>query len=217
MNKIFLSSCYLFILVSRQMRWTEKWRGVSFRKTLRSFTPAEVDLLHIHIVQLRELKQAHFIIMALCHSGLKALVMNNYSEGREHGRIQNKDMAWRGQPLKSRCVPWIIHVEKCHTLQMNACQNSSCFPTSAVALSVLQQVNQSINHTEDSIWLMVNILEDKITSVDDFRWSEYEREYFIQQCNVPFSQNFFWIFKKIESVYSFMNIKSTYTFSIYIA
>lgn len=35
--------------------------------------------------------KAHFIIMALCHSGLKALVINNYSTGKEHGRIQNKD------------------------------------------------------------------------------------------------------------------------------
>lgn len=140
-NKIFLFGCYLLILVSWQMRWTEKWRGVSFRKTLSSFTPAEVDLLHIRMVQLWELKQAHFIIMELCHSGLKALVMNNYSEGREHGRIQNKDTVWRGRLLKSRCVPWITHLEKCHTLQMNACQNSSCFPTSAVAHSVLQQVS----------------------------------------------------------------------------
>lgn len=146
MNRIFLSGCYRLIIVSQQMRGTKKWRGVSLRKTLSRFTPAEVDLLHIRKVQLWELKQAQFIIMVLCHSGLKAFVMNNYSEGREHGRIQNKDTALRGQPLKSRCVPWIIHLEKCHTLQTNACQNGSCFPTSAVALwtAAGQSINQSI-------------------------------------------------------------------------
>lgn len=61
-----------------------------------SITLAEVHLLCIQIVQLCELKQAHFIIMEQCHSGLKVLVMNNYGTRREHGRIQNKE-EWRGQ------------------------------------------------------------------------------------------------------------------------
>lgn len=67
------------------------------RKYVQQHTPAEVDLRRIQIVQLRELKQAHFIIMELCHSGLKALLINNYSVGKEHGRIQNKEGVWRGQ------------------------------------------------------------------------------------------------------------------------
>lgn len=56
-----------------------------------------MDLLRIQTVQLCKLKQAHFIIMELCHSGLKALVMNNYGTAKEHGRIQNKEGVWRGQ------------------------------------------------------------------------------------------------------------------------
>lgn len=147
MNKIFLSGCYRLIIVSRQMRGTKKWKGTSFKKTLHSFTPAEVDLLHVRIVQLWELKQGHFIIIELCHSGLKALVMNNYSEGREHGRIQNKDTAWRGQPLKSRCVPWIIHLEKCHTPQTNACQNGSFPRLQLHTLYCSRSINQPINQS----------------------------------------------------------------------
>lgn len=51
---------------------------------------------------------------------------------------------------------------------MNACHNGSCFPTSAVARSVLQQVNQSTKDTEDGTWLMVNMLKDRFFSVDNF-------------------------------------------------
>lgn len=43
--------------------------------------------------------KAHFIIIELCHSGLKALVMNNYSMGKEHGRIQNKEGMWEGEAV----------------------------------------------------------------------------------------------------------------------
>uniref|UniRef100_A0AAV2M6X0 Uncharacterized protein n=1 Tax=Knipowitschia caucasica TaxID=637954 RepID=A0AAV2M6X0_KNICA len=41
--------------------------------------------------------KAHFIIMALCHSGVKPLVMNNYSSGKVHrgGRsLWLKPQAW---------------------------------------------------------------------------------------------------------------------------
>lgn len=47
--------------------------------------------LRIQVVWLHELLRAHFIIMELCHAGLKALLMNNYRAGKEHGSIQNKE------------------------------------------------------------------------------------------------------------------------------
>ena len=43
--------------------------------------------------------KAHFIIMELCHTGWKALVMNNYSMGKEPGRIQNKEAVSGGGGL----------------------------------------------------------------------------------------------------------------------
>lgn len=131
-------------LITNALDWKMTGRLI-WENTLKchSITPAEVNLLLIQMVQLWELKQAHFIIMELCHSGLKALVMNNYCEGREHGRIQNKDTAWRGQLLKSRCMPWIIHLEKSHTLQMKACQNGSCFPHSCSHKLYNQSIKQA--------------------------------------------------------------------------
>lgn len=42
--------------------------------------------------------------MELCHSGLKALVMNNYSMGKEHGRIQNKEGVWDGEAVEKTGV-----------------------------------------------------------------------------------------------------------------
>lgn len=52
---------------------------------------------------------------------------------------------------------------------MNACQIASLpvFPRPQ-SHAELQQVNQSISHTEDGSWFMVNILEDKLTTLDDF-------------------------------------------------
>lgn len=41
--------------------------------------------------------------MELCHAGLKALVMNNYRAGKEHGSIQNKEEV-RAVPLSRKQV-----------------------------------------------------------------------------------------------------------------
>lgn len=52
---------------------------------------------------------------------------------------------------------------------MNACQIVSLpvFPRPQ-SHAELQQVNQSISHTEDGSWFMVNIQEDKLTILGDF-------------------------------------------------
>lgn len=49
--------------------------------------------------------KAHFIIMKLCQSGLKAVVMNNYSMAKEDGRIQSKEREREGElSSKQVCV-----------------------------------------------------------------------------------------------------------------
>lgn len=52
---------------------------------------------------------------------------------------------------------------------MNACQIASLpvFPRPQ-SQAELRQVSQSISHTEDGSWFLVNILEDKLTTLDDF-------------------------------------------------
>lgn len=61
--------------------------------------------------------------MELCHSGLKALVMNNYCTGKEHGRIQNKEGVWRGRQLSKTGVCHELYIWRNATiLQMNAFQ-----------------------------------------------------------------------------------------------
>lgn len=123
--------------------------------------------------------------MELCHSGLKALVMNNYCEGREHGRIQNKDTAWRGQLLKSRCMPWIIHLEKSHTLQMKACQNGSCVSPQLQSQTVLS-INQSIIQKTSFGYCLNSQTIILLLILDDLKMNR----------NISF-----WIFKTLESVY----------------
>ncbi len=76
--------------------------------------------------------------MELCHSGLKALVMNNYSMGKEHGRIQNKEGVWRGATVEKTGVCHELYIWRNATIpQMNAFQIVLCLLTFAVTNCVL--------------------------------------------------------------------------------
>lgn len=104
--------------------------------------------------------------MELCHRGLKALVMNNYSEASEHGRIQNKNSAWRGAATEKQvCAMNYTSGEMSHTsderlserfLFSHICSRTLCTVAG-------QSINQSYRGQQ-----LVNILEDKFTSVDTF-------------------------------------------------
>lgn len=83
--------------------------------------------------------KAHFIIMELCHTGLKALVMNNYSMGKEHGRIQNKKgVMGGGATVEKTGVCHELYIwRNASILQMNAFQIVLCLLMFAVTNCVL--------------------------------------------------------------------------------
>ncbi len=75
--------------------------------------------------------------MELCHSGVKALVMNNYSTGKEHGRIQNKEGVWRGAVGKTGVCHELYIWRNAAILQMNAFEIDLCLFVFAVRNGVL--------------------------------------------------------------------------------
>lgn len=69
--------------------------------------PVEVDSPLAAIVQLHKALE---IIILLCHSGLKAFVMNNYSIGHANCGIQSTEgsvgeVGGRGKCRQNRCLP----------------------------------------------------------------------------------------------------------------
>ena len=94
----------------------------------RAVAPAALTLLHAQIVQLCRFNKAHLIIMLLRHIGLKALVMNNYGTGNEHGGIQSTEgVGGGGGTVEKTGVCHELYIWRNATApQMNAFHIVSC-------------------------------------------------------------------------------------------